>query len=267
MTGISTPLRISAALALFLPAGGCCFFTATVASAGRRYEVPLASVGPNASCAKDPRLASFAHPADGSLAVRYTAKVAKGRGHHGPYWCAERFGEPEERWLVICKEEVLKAAAGGAGRWSGVSWCREGEANVFRLGEEFLAGRVVESCPWRSWELRDVDPRTAAEGSPAIPGGKVFPPVLPSPSAPSDPPYRCPAHPAFSRSFAPRPAGRLRWVTDFPETEGPDVVVFDLPSRDYRTPGGKATQALLPVAVAADLVTWPVQLVVIFSAG
>jgi len=241
-----------AALALFLPAGGCCFFTFTCATAGQRHEVPAGGGGNPRS----PVLASQLSPAHGGLAVNYQVRVTAVQGHPGPYWCAERWGVAQERWLVITRDDILRAVARPGG--AGVAYRKEGQANVFTLSDGFVAARVSERCPWPAWELRPVTPRAGREGWKAVPD-----PAVPAPADPDD----GGAGPA-PLAFAPgRSAGtRLHWVTDFPETEGPDVVVFELPWRSYRTAGGKAALVLLPVAVAADLVTWPVQVVVILAA-
>jgi hypothetical protein len=248
-----------AAVVLSLPASGCCFFTFTCATAGRRHEVPAA----DGEGARSPVLAAYTSPAHGGLAVNYRVRVSSVPGHPGPYWCAEQWGVPEERWLVITKAEILKAverAGGGLPACGGpVAYRREGDRNVFTLANDFVAGRVSERCPWPAWELRAVAPRAGRQVAGAVPD--------PAGSAPADPDDGGGAGPSPLVLGLGRASGtKLHWVTDFPETEGPDVVIFELPWRSYRTPGGKVALVFLPAAVAADLVTWPVQLIVICAA-
>jgi len=259
-------VRLAAILPLFLPAGGC-ICTVAVLGAGRRQEQP-AVVGD----ARTPVIAARADRARGRLAIHYRTGTEKPPLLMMGYIPAERFFQkrpltPGERWLNLDLREVRRALAASEGvnspKEPAVSVRRENGRNIVWLAHEFVAERTASRCRWPVRKMEPLEVRETDGNAPAPAGACVAvakrPPEAPPGGPAPEPNDDFDSDPAWAQ------AETVRICVDFPETDGPDELVFYLPSRRYRTAGGWAAQLLLPAAMVADILIAPV--LILDSAG
>jgi hypothetical protein len=242
-------------------------FTAAVEGAGKRHERPAPRGLPEGAV-----LEAYASPDGTRLSLKYQVKVDRGNAPPASKNVAER-------WLNLDARDV--AAALGAKRTGGaqppVTSLRQNGVNVLRLSHAFAVDRVSGGPRWNLSKLQRLEPYWLPEESRARDGAMIglhFPDVEACEEGRKAPReglsayvsrysggnaenfYDCLADWEYSRTV-------VCYRMNVPGSDPPTVVSLVLPNRNFRTIGGKAAQALWPVAAVGDVVTAPIQLVLV----
>ncbi len=191
-----------------------------------------------------------------SYHVDVTARTLFGRTVQKRRWIHLTSGMIADRLPKGVPPETYVAGTRGA-RNRGVVSERIAGLNVHRLTDGFLQTQVRR---WRGLRTRDM----VEHQIPRIYGDEDLDLAMPQG-------LRLPRLDRF-----PENADRLDRVNrydpcvlyarmDIPETEGDDVVVITLPRRTYRTNWAYPFLLLLPVSVAFDMATFPIQLPIMFG--
>jgi len=257
---------MTAAAAAFSSGCRIGMFTSLVDEAGRRHERPAPKGFPEGAV-----LEAYASPDGTRLSLKYQVKVDRS-------YAAPASKNVAERWVNLDARAV--AAALGAKPTGGaqppVTSVRQNGVSVLRLSHAFAVDRVSGGPRWNLSKLQRLEPYWLPEESRARDGAMIglhFPELEAREEGRRGPGeqrfyearysggsaenfYDCLANWEYSRTV-------VCYRMNVAGSDPPTVVSLVLPNRDFRTVGGKAAQALWPVAAVGDVVTAPIQLVLV----
>jgi hypothetical protein len=223
-------------LAGALCSAGCVFFTASVRDCGLRSERLQCS-----SAARGPFSRGYTDARRSRFSLCYTT-------------------DRRERWLNFRGNELLSLARSKGGEQKNsrkdITRGRIGEVEGLVLSERATRGYVSSRSKWRDLDVPlEFQAVTAKSGPGEASAISVQFPLLETGLGKEE---------KLSDERA-RASSSVRIWLLLDQTDGNDArwIAMNISRSEYRTTSGKTAQALLPVAVAADLVTWPLQLLII----